>query len=84
MLHGIRTAQEEGLTLEQVKEQFALRKSSPYYYHNFYNSSREKSIDTHNKHIEILWGLLNGGSANPASASGPPAGEGISHGDHTH
>jgi cyclase len=55
MLDGIRAARQEGLTLEQAKDRFAVRKKFPRFYQK---QSAEWSRAKQNRNITVLWQRL--------------------------
>jgi glyoxylase-like metal-dependent hydrolase (beta-lactamase superfamily II) len=55
MLDGIRSAQQEGLTLEQARERFAVRKKFPRF---FQRQSAQWSKAKQDRNINVLWNLL--------------------------
>ena len=55
MLDGIRSAQQEGLTLEQARERFAVRKKFPRF---FQRQSVQWSKAKQDRNINVLWRLL--------------------------
>lgn len=55
MLDGIRSAQQEGLTLEQARERFAVRKKFPRF---FQRQSAQWSKAKQDRNINVLWRLL--------------------------
>lgn len=55
MLEGIRSAQQEGLTLEQAKERFAVHKKFPRF---FQRQSAQWSKAKQDRNINVLWNLL--------------------------
>jgi glyoxylase-like metal-dependent hydrolase (beta-lactamase superfamily II) len=55
MLDGIRAAQQEGLTLEQVKDRFAVHKKFPRFYQK---QSAEWSKAKQDRNITVLWQRL--------------------------
>jgi glyoxylase-like metal-dependent hydrolase (beta-lactamase superfamily II) len=55
MLEGIRSAQQEGLTLEQAKERFAVHKR---FLRFFQRQSAEWSKAKQDRNINVLWNLL--------------------------
>jgi hypothetical protein len=57
MLDGIRAAQQEGLTLEQAKERFAVHKKFPRFYQK---RSAEWSKAKQDRNITVLWQRLEG------------------------
>lgn len=60
MLNGIRTAQQEGLTLEQARERFTVRKKFPRFYQK---QSAEWSRAKQDRNITVLWQRLQEASA---------------------
>jgi len=64
MLEGIRSAQQEGLTLEQAKERFAVHKKFPRF---FQRQSAQWSKAKQDRNINVLWNLLK--KANQQSES---------------
>ena len=55
MLDGIHSAQKEGLTLEQARERFAVRKKFPRF---FQRQSAQWSRAKQDRNITVLWRLL--------------------------
>jgi len=55
MLDGIRSARREGLTLEQARERFTVRKKFPRF---FQRQSAQWSKAKQDRNIEVLWHLL--------------------------
>lgn len=55
MLEGIRSAQQEGLTLEQARERFAVHKKFPRF---FQRQSAQWSKAKQDRNINVLWHLL--------------------------
>jgi hypothetical protein len=55
MLDGIRFAQQEGLTLEQARERFAVCKKFPRF---FQRQSAQWSRAKQDRNITVLWNLL--------------------------
>jgi len=55
MLEGIRAAQQEGLTLEQARERFAVRKKFPRF---FPRQSAQWSKAKQDRNINVLWNIL--------------------------
>ncbi|MHC4559159.1 MAG: MBL fold metallo-hydrolase [Planctomycetota bacterium] len=55
MLDGIRAAQQEGLTLEQAKEHFAVQKKFPFF---FQRNSAQWVQAKQDRNIKVLWHLL--------------------------
>ncbi len=55
MLEGISSAQQEGLTLEQARERFAVRKKFPRF---FQRQSAQWSRAKQDRNINVLWNLL--------------------------
>jgi len=58
MLDGIRSAQQEGLTLEQAKDRFAVHKR---FRHFFQKQSAEWSKAKQDRNINVLWRLVKEG-----------------------
>ncbi len=62
MLDGIAAAQAEGLTLEQAKEQFDVKKKFPHY---FQRQNAEWVNAKQNHNIDVLWQLLKDANQQP-------------------
>lgn len=54
MLEELRSAKQNGRTIEQVREDFSVQKKF-----SFYNKKEQDVQDRHNHNIEILWNLLD-------------------------
>ena len=57
MLEGLRTAKQNGRTIEQVKDDFSVQEKFPFY--NKKGQDTQDVQDKHNHNIEILWNLLD-------------------------
>jgi glyoxylase-like metal-dependent hydrolase (beta-lactamase superfamily II) len=57
MLEGLRSAKQNGQTIEQVKASFSVRKKFPFY--NKQGQDAEGVQDRQNRNIEVLWNLIN-------------------------
>lgn len=57
MLEGLRSAKQNGKTIEQVKESFSVKKKFPFY--NKAGQDAKDVQDRQNRNIEVLWKLLD-------------------------
>ncbi len=62
MLEGIRSAQAEGLTLEQAKERFSVQKKFPHY---FQRQNAQWVNAKQDRNINVLWNLLKQADQKP-------------------
>jgi len=57
MLEGLRTAKQNGKTIEQAKEEFSVQKKFPFY--NTKWQDPQEVQDRQNQNIEVFWNLLD-------------------------
>jgi len=75
MLDGIRAAQQEGLTLEQAKDRFAVHKRFPHFWQRqsaqWAKAKQDRNIETNRKKVTAGRGIVTCGA--PAVRTNKPS-----------